>query len=95
LVQNFYRRKTSGKKSKTVQGTFTKEIILLPSPGDKVVVKQGVKQMLYEKGHILNAVEIYKEWSAEDVLGHIKSCFGTKIPEGTGYEYIMSIVYLI
>lgn len=60
---------------------------MLLSPGDKGVVKQGVKQMLYQHGHIVNALELRKEWTAEEVLSHIRNCFAGKIPEGTEYEY--------
>ena len=41
--------------------------------------------MLHQQGHILNAVEIKKEWSAEEVLIHITQCLEGKIPEGTVY----------
>ena len=60
------RRKTpsSGKKTVGQLGTFTKEIILLTSPTDCKVVRQGTKQMLYQQGHILSAVELHKEWTA-------------------------------
>lgn len=45
------RRKTpsSGKKTVGQLGTFTKEIILLTSPTDCKVVRQGTKQMLYQQ----------------------------------------------
>ena len=80
----FCRRKTpnSGKKQKVTKGSFTKEVILLPSPVHKAVVKQGVKQELYQLGHILSAVELRKEWTAEELLHHIRKCFNGKIPDG-------------
>ena len=61
-----------------------REVILLPSPVHKAVVKQGVKQELYRQGHILSAVELKKEWTAEELLHHIRKSFNGKIPEGIG-----------
>ena len=66
-------------------GTFTKEIILLTSPTDCKVVRQGTKQMLYQQGHILSAVELHKEWTAYEMIAHLTDCFGSKIPEGARY----------
>ena len=51
--------------------TFNKDVILLTSPDDNVVVKQKKKQHLHEIGHILNAFEFDKAWD-RTVLRKIK-----------------------
>lgn len=43
-----------------------------------------MKQELYQQGHILSAVELRKEWTADELLNHIRKCFNGKIPEGVG-----------
>ena len=50
----FYRPRTQYHR------TFNKDVILLTSPDDNVVVKQKKKQHLHEIGHILNAFEFDK-----------------------------------
>lgn len=48
--------------------TFNKDVILLTSPHDNVVLKQKNKQHLHYIGHILNAFEFDKAWDSATVL---------------------------
>lgn len=70
----FYRPRTQYHR------TFNKDVILLTSPHDNVVVKQKKKQHLHEIGHILNAFEFDKAWDSTTVLKKIKEGFKEKVP---------------
>ncbi|KAL6118111.1 uncharacterized protein ACO6RY_15770 [Pungitius sinensis] len=61
--------------------TFNKDVILLLSPTDDIVVKQRKKEELYKRGHILNAFEFDKTWDQGTVLRQIRDSFKGKIPE--------------
>ncbi|CAL8361190.1 unnamed protein product [Arctogadus glacialis] len=65
--------------------TFNKDVILLLSPSDDIVVKQRRKQQLYKRGHILNAFEFDKSWDHGAVLREIRNAFKQKIPEDVRY----------
>ncbi|KAM4528196.1 G2/M phase-specific E3 ubiquitin-protein ligase [Odontesthes bonariensis] len=70
--------------------TFNKDIILLLSPTDDIVVKQRKKEQLYKRGHILNAVEFDKTWDHGAVLRQIRDAFKEKIPDDVSCELLMA-----
>ncbi|CAL8237336.1 unnamed protein product, partial [Arctogadus glacialis] len=70
--------------------TFNKDVILLLSPSDDIVVKQRRKQQLYKRGHILNAFEFDKSWDHGAVLREIRNAFKQKIPEDVSCELLMA-----
>ncbi|KAG1954942.1 G2/M phase-specific E3 ubiquitin-protein ligase-like [Pimephales promelas] len=69
--------------------TFNKDVVLLRSPTDDMVVKQRTKQNLHELGHILSAFEFNKSWDYTTVLQKIKDGFKEKIPPDVSLEILM------
>ncbi|XP_033869022.3 uncharacterized protein LOC117407897 isoform X1 [Acipenser ruthenus] len=80
------------KRRPTFKGpaTFTKEVVLLGGPHNNVVVKHRTKQLLYESGHVMNAFEFHKDWSAEELLENIRSAFSSHLPPGANLEILMA-----
>ncbi|XP_077958481.1 G2/M phase-specific E3 ubiquitin-protein ligase [Gasterosteus aculeatus] len=70
--------------------TFNKDVILLFSPTDDIVVKQRKKEELYKNGHILNAFEFNKTWDNGAVLLQIRDAFKGKIPDDVSCELLMA-----
>lgn len=65
---------------------------MLGGPHNNVVVKHGTKQLLYESGHVMNAFEFHKEWSAEELLENIRSAFSSHLPPGAKYARLLLLI---
>lgn len=61
---------------------YNKDIILLTHPKENNVVKQRVKQKLYEQGHIISAFEFDKTWDYRTVINKMHEAFKGKISCG-------------
>nr|XP_055036518.1 uncharacterized protein LOC129423994 [Misgurnus anguillicaudatus] len=70
--------------------TFNKDVILLPTPSNSVVVKHREKQQLHEQGHILNGFEFQKSWDHKTVIEQIRDAFGEKLSADVSIEFLMA-----
>lgn len=84
-----YRTSRQGRRG-TI-GPFTRDLILLAGPDDKRVPRQGTKVFLQERGHIINAFQFMKGWTAIEVILQIAEAFKDKIPAGVDFEILHSV----
>ena len=81
------RRKESACPSRP----FTRDVILLTSPDEKDLPRQGSKVFLQENGHIISAFEFRKEWSDIDVELEIRQAFQDTLPDDVEFEIVHSV----
>ena len=71
-------------------GPFSRDIILLSGPKAKEVPRQSIKVMLQEKGHIINAFQFRKEWTAIDAALGIRNALQDTLPIDVDLEILYS-----
>jgi hypothetical protein len=68
---------TSGRsKSNNV---FTREVVLLPDPNSKSVVKGNKKAELMKNGYVISSFDFDRSWSEEDVFMNLRKGFQEKL----------------
>ena len=65
---------------------FTREVVLLPDPSAKSVVKGNKKAELVKNGYVISSFDFDRSWSEEDVFMNIRKGFQGK-PDGTRYGH--------
>lgn len=69
----------STKSSTAIPTTTMKEVILLKRPGENEVPKYGKKSELHRTGFIMDAVEVDKNWSEEELRNRLGTIFANKL----------------
>ncbi|XP_062401837.1 uncharacterized protein LOC134092781 isoform X2 [Sardina pilchardus] len=80
---------TKLRSSRPQHTTFHKDLVLLQSPTWETVVKHVTKRRLHEAGHVINAFEIQKSWTAADLIREVRSALVEKIPADVSIELLM------
>ena len=70
---------------------FLRDVILLSSPEDEVVPRQGACLLLMENGHIISGVRFSKDLSAAAIETCIIQAFDGKIPSDVDIEIMTSV----
>ena len=87
----------STKSSIAITTTTMKEIILVKRPSENEVTKYGKKSELHRRGFIMDAVEVDKNWSEEELRNRLGTMFGNKL-NGVGLEphkrYVNTLTFI-
>ena len=65
---------------------FTQEVVLLPDPSAKSVVKGNKQAELVKNGYVISSFDFDRSWSEEDVFMNIRKGFQGKL-DGTRYGH--------
>ena len=86
------RTNKSRPKPKRKENTpFLCDLILLPGPSVDAVPRQGRRVALTERGHVLNACQLYKAMNEVQVETTIMEAFGETIRRLVDIEILMSV----
>ena len=67
------------RKGKKAKNEFSREVILLRTPGDGLV-RGAAKAELQRLGHVINDFRFCKSWRANDVLSKLAAAFEVSVP---------------
>lgn len=95
-------RKGKGKKVKTQigrpsAGTFTKDIVLLPSADFKRVPSHPKRAQLTKDGFVLNLFEIDVQWDSITLIENLRQAFWDKLTASgnDGRYYCINFIFLL
>ena len=80
-----YTCNSSTTTASKVATTAMKEVILLKKPCDREVPKYGKKSEMYRTGYIMDAVEIDRNWSEQEMRTRLATIFADKRKSISGY----------
>ena len=84
-------RRGKHKKNAGDNKPFMRDLVLLCSPDDDIVPRQGTRLALNERGHVISGVKFTKSQSMIDVERTIIEAFDGKIPRGVDIELLISV----
>lgn len=90
-VTNSRRRGNRTQQQTPDNRPFLRDLILLSSPEDEVVPRQGARLLLMENGHIISGVRFSKDLSAAAIETCIIEAFDGKIPSDVDIEIMASV----
>ena len=84
-------RRGKQKKNAGDNKLFMRDLVLLCSPDDDIVPRQGTRLALNERSHVTSGVKFTKSQSMIEVERTIIEAFDGKIPRGVDIELLISV----
>ena len=84
-------RKKGKVSSKTPNGPFIKDVVLLGGPQHENVPRQGAPAWLMQNGHVVSGAQFLKEWDESTLHDFLKSLFPTRLGDFDDIEVLMRV----